>query len=112
MTTVEAGAPTSGTPQDGAAAGAADGGGFDVELRRSGRTLHVPPDRSLIEVVEEVVAVDFTCRRGDCGSCVSTVLEGVPDYRNTVLSERARAAGRRIALCVDRSQTPLLVLDL
>ncbi|MGY1770142.1 2Fe-2S iron-sulfur cluster-binding protein [Blastococcus sp. SYSU D00813] len=107
MTTVEAGAPEAGTPGDGGA-----GGAFDVELRRSGRTLHVPPDRSLIEVVEEVVAVDFTCRRGDCGSCVSTVLEGVPDYRNTVLSERARAAGRRIALCVDRSHTPVLVLDL
>ena len=90
--------------------------GFDVELRRSGRTLHVPPHRSLLEVVEEVRlvggAVDFTCRRGECGSCVSTVLAGVPEFRNTVLSARARAAGRRIALCVDRPVTPLLVLDL
>ena len=85
---------------------------FDVVLRRSGRTLHVPPDRSLLEVVEEAVEVDFTCRRGECGSCVSTVLEGVPEFRNTVLSARARAAGRRIALCVDRSATPVLVLDL
>ena len=87
-------------------------GAFDVVLRRSGRSLHVPPGRSLLEVVEQVVDVDFTCRQGDCGSCVSTVLEGVPDFRNTVLSDRARAAGRRIALCVDRSVTPVLVLDL
>ncbi|WP_409330305.1 2Fe-2S iron-sulfur cluster-binding protein [Trujillonella humicola] len=104
---MDAGAPAAGAPGDGDAAGA-----FDVELRRSGHRLHVPSDRSLIEVVEEVVDVDYTCRRGDCGSCVSTVLDGVPDYRNTVLSERARAAGRRIALCVDRAHTPVLVLDL
>ena len=93
-------------------AGAVEGASFDVVLRRSGVTLHVPPDRTLLEVVEEVVPVDFTCRAGTCGSCVSTVLEGVPDLRNTVLSARARAAGRRIALCVDRSVTPVLVLDL
>jgi vanillate O-demethylase ferredoxin subunit len=88
------------------------GGAFTVELRRSGHVLPVPADRTLLEVVEEVVAVDFTCRRGECGSCVSTVLAGVPEHRNTVLSARARLAGRRIALCVDRSATPLLVLDL
>jgi vanillate O-demethylase ferredoxin subunit len=92
--------------------GPAGDGGFDVVLRRSGRTLHVPPGRTLLEVVEEVVDVDFTCRRGECGSCVSTVLEGTPEHRNTVLSARARAAGRRIALCVDRAATPVLVLDL
>jgi ferredoxin len=95
---------------------AVDEGAFDVVLRRSGCTLHVPADRSLLEVVEEVPlvggAVDFTCRRGECGSCVSTVLDGVPEFRNSVLSARARAAGRRIALCVDRSATPVLVLDL
>ena len=85
---------------------------FDVVLRRTGVTLRVPADRSALEVVEEVVDVPFTCRRGECGSCVSTVLEGVPEFRNTVLSARARAAGRRIALCVDRSATPVLVLDL
>lgn len=85
---------------------------FVVELRRSGHVLPVPADRSLLSVVEEVVPVDFTCRAGECGSCVSTVLAGVPDYRNTVLSARARQAGRRIALCVDRSSSPTLVLDL
>ena len=85
---------------------------FEVVLARSGSRLPVPADRSLLDVVEQVVPVEFTCRAGECGSCVSTVLEGVPDFRNTVLSPRARAAGRRIALCVDRSATPVLVLDL
>ncbi|MEI4271352.1 2Fe-2S iron-sulfur cluster binding domain-containing protein [Klenkia sp. LSe6-5] len=87
-------------------------GPFTVVLRRSGTSRPVPADRSLLEVVEEVLPVPFTCREGTCGSCVSTVLEGVVDYRNTVLSPRAKAKGARIALCVDRSVTPELVLDL
>ncbi|MCW2582228.1 MAG: ferredoxin [Klenkia sp.] len=87
-------------------------GPFTVVLRRTGATRTVPADRSLLEVVEEVVDVPSTCRTGDCGSCVSTVLEGVVDHRNTVLSLRARTAGRRVALCVDRSLTPVLVVDL
>ena len=88
------------------------GGPFTVVLRRSGATRTVPADRSLLDVVQEVVPVPFTCRAGTCGSCVSTVLEGVVDHRNTVLSARAKATGARIALCVDRSVTPELVLDL
>ncbi|PWJ54178.1 2Fe-2S iron-sulfur cluster binding domain-containing protein [Quadrisphaera granulorum] len=87
-------------------------GTFSVVLQRTGRVLDVPDDRSILDVVEQVVDVPFTCRAGDCGSCVTTLLAGTPDYRNTVLSPRARAAGRRIALCVDRSLTPTLELDL
>ncbi|GAA0292544.1 2Fe-2S iron-sulfur cluster binding domain-containing protein [Kineococcus aurantiacus] len=90
----------------------AEGARFNVVLRRTGAVLEVPADRSILEVVEEVVAVPFTCRAGDCGSCVTTVLAGTPDYRNSVLSPRARAAARRVALCIDRSLTPTLELDL
>jgi ferredoxin len=85
---------------------------FAVRLGRSGVTLDVPADRSILSVVREVVDVPFTCRAGECGACVTPLLAGVPDYRNSVLSPRAREAGRRIALCVDRSLTPTLELDL
>ncbi|MEH3075817.1 MAG: 2Fe-2S iron-sulfur cluster binding domain-containing protein [Quadrisphaera sp.] len=85
---------------------------FRVLLSRSREELEVPADRSILEVVEQVLDVPFTCRAGDCGACVTTVLAGTPDYRNSVLSPRARTAARRIALCVDRSATPVLELDL
>ena len=98
--------------QVGGRRGTISDGPFTVVLHRTGATRTVPADRSLLDVVEEVVDVPSTCRAGECGSCVSTVLEGVVDYRNAVLSPRARAAGRRVALCVDRSVTPVLVVDL
>lgn len=86
---------------------------FEIELRRTGAVRTVPSDRTALEVVRQVVPhAEFNCLQGECGACVATVLEGVPDHRDTVLSERARAAGKRIILCVSRSLTPRIVIDL
>lgn len=86
---------------------------FEIELRRTGSVRTVPADRTALEIVREVVPhAEFNCLQGECGACVATVLEGVPDHRDTVLSERARVAGKRIILCVSRSLTPRIVIDL
>jgi len=86
---------------------------FEIELRRTGSVVTVPADRSALEVVmERVPDAEFDCAKGECGACVVTVLAGVPDHRNTVLSDRAKAAGKRIILCVSRSLTRRLVIDL
>ncbi|MEW2398213.1 PDR/VanB family oxidoreductase [Streptomyces sp. NPDC046862] len=88
-------------------------GAFELELARSGLTLTVPPDRSVLETVEEAgVAVDFSCREGTCGTCETDVLEGRPDHRDSLLTEAERAAGDTMLICVSRSCGPRLVLDL
>ncbi|MET7689574.1 PDR/VanB family oxidoreductase [Streptomyces sp. NPDC005483] len=86
---------------------------FEVELARSGLTLTVPPDRSVLETVEEAgVEVDFSCREGTCGTCETDVLDGTPDHRDSLLTEDERAAGDTMFICVSRSRGPRLVLDL
>ncbi|MFI6935321.1 PDR/VanB family oxidoreductase [Streptomyces sp. NPDC050287] len=86
---------------------------FEVVLARSGRTLTVPPDRSVLEVAEEAgVPVLFSCREGTCGTCETDVLEGTPDHRDSLLDEDERAAGETMLICVSRSCGPRLVLDL
>ena len=87
---------------------------FEVELARSpGCTLTVPPDRSILEVVEEAgVAVLSSCREGTCGTCETAVLDGVPDHRDSLLTEDERAADDTMMICVSRSVAPKLVLDL
>lgn len=86
---------------------------FVVELRRSGLQLGVASSETVLEAILTVKDdVDFSCMRGECGSCVTTVIEGEIIHRDTVLSPRARAAGKRMAICVSRSATPRLVLDL
>ncbi|MFC6080142.1 PDR/VanB family oxidoreductase [Sphaerisporangium aureirubrum] len=86
---------------------------FEVELSLTGTTLTVPPDRSILEVVEEAgVAVLSSCREGTCGTCETTVLAGTPDHRDSLLTEEERKAGDVMFICVSRAVTSRLVLEL
>jgi cytochrome P450/ferredoxin-NADP reductase len=86
---------------------------FEVVLAQSEITLTVPPDRSILDVVEEAgVGVLSSCAEGTCGTCETPVLDGEPDHRDSVLDEDERQAGDCMMICVSRSCTPQLVLDL
>jgi len=86
---------------------------FEVVLRQSELTLSVPPDRSILSVVEEAgVGVLSSCAEGTCGTCETAVLEGVPDHRDSVLDEAERQANDCMMICVSRSCTERLLLDL
>ncbi|MGI5127825.1 PDR/VanB family oxidoreductase [Pseudonocardia sp. CA-107938] len=85
---------------------------FVVELD-TGEEFDVPADRSILSVLEENGIEVFTsCQEGVCGSCVSGVLDGVPDHRDSCLSAADRAAGNQMALCVSRARSPRLVIEL
>ncbi|KDN19205.1 PDR/VanB family oxidoreductase [Amycolatopsis rifamycinica] len=87
--------------------------GFDVELVRSGLTLTVPADRSILEVAEDAgVPVLSSCREGTCGTCETPVLGGVPDHRDSLLTSDEKAANETMMICVSRSCGRKLVLDL
>ncbi|MEU1216166.1 PDR/VanB family oxidoreductase [Streptomyces sp. NPDC005791] len=86
---------------------------FDVELGRSGRTVTVTPDVSVLHAVRRAGAeVLSSCEQGTCGTCLVPVSEGTPDHRDAVLSEDERAAGDCMLPCVSRSRSARLVLDL
>lgn len=86
---------------------------FEVELAVSGITLTVPPDRSVLDVVAEVSpTVLSSCSEGYCGTCETRVIAGTPDHRDTLLADRDKATNETMLICVSRSHTPKLVLDL
>jgi ferredoxin-NADP reductase len=86
---------------------------FDVVLAQSGRTLTVPPDRSILSVLEQAgVGVLSSCAEGTCGTCETTVLEGVPEHRDSVLDEQERERNDCMMICVSRACSDRLVLDL
>ena len=86
---------------------------FEVDLAASGLTLTVPPDRSILELVEEAgVEVLSSCREGTCGTCETDVLEGEVDHRDSLLTEAEQAANETMFICVSRAACPRLVLDL
>ncbi|MFG1677537.1 PDR/VanB family oxidoreductase [Micromonospora sp. NPDC049282] len=86
---------------------------FEVELALSGRTVTVPPGTPILRAVEEAgVPVLSSCREGTCGTCETPVLAGVPEHRDSLLTEQERAAGDTMMICVSRARTPRLVLEL
>lgn len=86
---------------------------IEVVLDRSGITLTVPPDRSILEVLNEAGAgVVSTCQAGTCGTCEVRVLEGEPEHRDSVLTASERAANESMMICVSRCRGKRLVLDL
>ncbi len=86
---------------------------FQVQLARSGKTLDVAHDQSILRVVREAgVSVLSSCEEGTCGTCETAVLEGVPDHRDSILDEDERAANDCMMICVSRCASPSLVLDL
>ncbi len=86
---------------------------FQVVCRRSGVTLEVTPDKSILELVEEAgVPITTSCYEGVCGTCEARVLEGTPDHRDSVLNAEQKESGNVMLPCVSRSRTERLVLDL
>ena len=86
---------------------------FLVELRRSGLTLQVPADRTLLAVIRDAVPeVPCSCEEGYCGSCETKVLGGQPDHRDEILSPEERAENNTMMICVGRALSETLVLDL
>ncbi|MFI2203444.1 PDR/VanB family oxidoreductase [Streptomyces sp. NPDC020192] len=92
---------------------AGSGSEFEVVLARSGRTLTVAPEVSVLETVRAAgVEVLYSCTEGTCGTCETDVLEGAPEHRDSVLTEEERAAGDTMMICVSRCRGARLVLDL
>jgi ferredoxin-NADP reductase len=86
---------------------------FEVVLKHSGRTVTVRPGVSVLEAVRAAGAeVRSSCEEGTCGTCETDVVEGVPLHRDSVLTEEEKAACDVMMICVSRSCSPRLVLDL
>ena len=91
------------------------GDAFEVFLARSKISVHVPPDRSLLESIEAAgVEVPYLCRGGVCGFCQTRVLEldGELQHNDHFLSEADKSKGKSIMPCVSRARCKSLVLDL
>ena len=86
---------------------------FDVVLARSQRTVAVAADRTIVEALaEHGLPTTTSCAQGICGSCLTRVIDGVPDHRDAVLSPEQRASGNLMLICVSRASRDRLVLDL
>jgi vanillate O-demethylase ferredoxin subunit len=90
----------------------ATAGGFEVELARSHRVVHVPEGKTVLDALLEAgVDVPYSCLQGVCGSCETRVLSGTPDHRDLVLTREEQEANNTMMVCCSGSKSPRLVLD-
>lgn len=88
-------------------------GTFEVHLAQRHLTLSVPPDKSILQVLQDAgVDVPYSCSEGICGTCLTKVKEGEPDHWDMFLTPEEQEKGDCIMVCISRSKSPRLVLDL
>ena len=99
--------PDAQTPSEGAL------DNFQVVCQRSGITVDVGPGESILEAIKaKGVSMLASCMEGICGTCETAVLEGSPDHRDSVLDDDEKAENDCMMICVPRSLSEKLVLDL
>jgi ferredoxin-NADP reductase len=83
---------------------------FDALIASTGAVLHVPADRTLLEVLRaHGLATVSSCELGVCGSCVCGYVEGRVIHRDVVLPLASRQD--RMMPCVSRAHVSV-TLDL
>ena len=95
----------------GATAPHADDKPFELKLARSGKSYEVAASISILDTLRKnghVLA--SSCESGTCGTCRTRFIEGEPDHRDLVLSDKEKKS--EIMICVSRSKSPTLTLDI
>lgn len=86
---------------------------FTIELRRSARSLDVPADKTILDILEKNgIPVVTSCREGTCRTCETVVCEGEVEHRDYCLTPQEQENGHTMMVCVSRAKGERLVLDL
>ncbi|WP_168795913.1 PDR/VanB family oxidoreductase [Paraburkholderia aromaticivorans] len=86
---------------------------FQVMLARSGRIIDVSPNTTVTKALAAAgIDIPVSCEQGICGTCLTHVVEGVPDHRDMYLTDEEKAQNDQFTPCCSRSCSPILVLDL
>ncbi|MFK4751639.1 MULTISPECIES: PDR/VanB family oxidoreductase [Oceanospirillaceae] len=86
---------------------------FEIQLQSTGAIYSVAADQTVAQVLEQQgIDVALSCEKGICGSCLTPVLDGIPDHRDLYQTEEEQAANSHFTPCCSRSKSARLVLQL
>ena len=86
-------------------------GSFEVHLLRSGQTIVVKSDESIVRAIEMAGhRIMTSCLSGLCGSCKVDYVDGEVDHRDYILTDEEKT--RCLTTCVSRAKSKSLSLDI
>jgi tetrachlorobenzoquinone reductase len=87
-------------------------------FRKGSRDADIPSDNVqagetiLQALINHGVNIPYSCEEGICGACETRVIEGIPDHRDMISSDREKQESKTMLVCCSGSKSPRLVLDL
>nr|WP_284504625.1 PDR/VanB family oxidoreductase [Caballeronia sp. ATUFL_M1_KS5A] len=92
---------------------AANDAPFDVRIASTGKVIHVPAEETVVAALAAAgVRIPTSCEQGVCGTCVTRIIEGEPEHRDTFLTKQERARNDQFTPCCSRAKSATLVLDI
>ena len=86
---------------------------FSVKVASSGQVVEVAAEQTIVEALAACgVVVETSCEQGVCGTCLTRVLEGEPEHRDSYLMPEEQQKNDQMLPCCSRSRSAMLVLDL
>jgi vanillate O-demethylase ferredoxin subunit len=90
-----------------------EGDAFTVVAARSGLTIRVAADQTIGEALAAAgIDLPMSCEQGVCGTCLTDVVDGIPDHRDQYLTDDEKATNKQMTPCCSRSRSPVLTLAL
>ncbi|MBT1157244.1 oxidoreductase [Aminobacter anthyllidis] len=86
---------------------------FEVVAARSGKTITVPSDKSIADaLIDAGIVPTLSCEQGICGTCLTRVISGDVDHRDTYQTEKEKLENKQMSICCSRAKSKQLVLDI
>ena len=90
-----------------------DAGSFEVQVASTGRVVVVPKDQTIVQALAACgIELQTSCEQGVCGTCLTRVIEGIPDHKDLYLTPEEHALNDQFLPCCSRSKSARLVLDI
>ena len=84
---------------------------IEIKLKKSNTVITVDPSQTILDaLIDKNISVPFDCKRGECGMCATTILEGEAEHRDVYLNKAEQS--QQMCVCVSRAKGANLTLDL
>ena len=97
----------------GVAAKPGDAREFYIEIKKTGQLVLIPKDKTVVETLRAIgIDIPVSCEQGVCATCLTNIVEGIPDHRDLILTKQEHDSGKIFTPCVSRSLSDILVIDI